>query len=254
MFTRSPYLRGLILIAIFMLRASVRGADAPESPRQQIKQGDTVAVLRDGTKLVLGEKILAEMPKGTKLSVTAVNTDWIGGETKFEGKTLRGWVSASEVALLGPWPTWKRILGEGRVFAPDDLVLLATTYKGMVQFGMIDVSANLSAGFVKGRSSRLFLADLVAAYGEPDARRDDSKSADRWILAYGPIELYVSKKTKEVYCDSLNMPNLLWMGLCLRATGEYPMNVVIESAKDVTLDLPPPLKEPKAPQVPGGAK
>ena len=193
---------------------------------------------------MLGGRVLAELPKGSKLLVTSVKGDWVGGHVELEGTTLAGWVAVREVSLLGAWPPWKRILGEGRVFTPGDLVSLTTAFSAAAFFGRIHVSENLTTGLAVCEKSRLSMADLVAAYGEPDARREDPKSADRWVLTYGPIELYVSKDKKKVYSDSLSMPNVLWVALHKHMHGHYPPKLRVVDVEDLT--LPPPLEEQKA--------
>jgi len=92
---------GFALVALlFGVGASV-AAQPTVGPAQEFKPGDTVLVAQDRTKLMLGEKVLAELPKGTKLEVTTVKGDWIGGKVDLAGKKEVGWVTRSSVNLSG---------------------------------------------------------------------------------------------------------------------------------------------------------
>lgn len=64
-----------------------------------IKPGDTVVVVQDGAKLVMGEEVRAVLPKGAKITVTGVQGDWIGGYVTIADKRLTGWVENRTVRM-----------------------------------------------------------------------------------------------------------------------------------------------------------
>ena len=102
---RFPVGDGDIEVARRLVQSVGKAEEAEKKPGQepstreeaQIKVGDTVIVSRDGTKLMLGSKVLARLPKGTKLEVAKVKTNWIGGQVDLAGKKETGWISRSEL-------------------------------------------------------------------------------------------------------------------------------------------------------------
>jgi hypothetical protein len=102
---------GLILVvAAFALAAE---------PAAQIKVGDTVVVARDGAKLMVGTKAVADLAKGTPIKVTGINGDWIGGTTAGPGAATNGWVKKTDVthaaavpAVAAAAPVLKTLRGE----------------------------------------------------------------------------------------------------------------------------------------------
>ena len=74
-------------------------ASRPTPPKERIKPGDSVSVTREGTKLLAGDKVLAELKKGATLEVLEVKDRWVMGQVLLDGKKEVGWVAEGEVEL-----------------------------------------------------------------------------------------------------------------------------------------------------------
>lgn len=64
-----------------------------------IKLGDTV-VIRENTTLKLGQQILGEVPRGTRLQVTRIAGDWVGVTGVVGGREQEGWVERQVVQTV----------------------------------------------------------------------------------------------------------------------------------------------------------
>jgi hypothetical protein len=74
-------------------------------PGQSLKAGDTAIVGMATTELKLGDRVLASIPQGTRITVSAVKDNWIGTGIDRNGKMVLGWVLASDLAPgLAPCP------------------------------------------------------------------------------------------------------------------------------------------------------
>ena len=69
----------------------------PASPQVTFAAGETVVVTEEGTKFMLGERVVAELPKGTAVKVARVKGNWVGGTVQKDGKELSGWVRRNQV-------------------------------------------------------------------------------------------------------------------------------------------------------------
>jgi len=103
------FLQATVLATLLSLLLS---SDAAE-----IKPGDTVAVTKDQTPLKVQATVKTHLTKGTELTVSSVQGDWIGGSVVIGEKRLTGWVKRSSVQLpsaqaIGEfaWKTTERLL------------------------------------------------------------------------------------------------------------------------------------------------
>jgi hypothetical protein len=91
--SKVPHLSVAIVAILFI------GASETEE-KTNIKPGDTVVVSEDGTKLMLGNESLGELPKGTKLEVVRLQGEWIGADVTLEGNKQTGWVKNTEAKKI----------------------------------------------------------------------------------------------------------------------------------------------------------
>lgn len=66
-----------------------------------IVPGDIAVVSNDGTKLMLGAEVVAELTEGMRIQVERVVGEWVGGHVALNGKRTAGWVRRGEVEF-GP--------------------------------------------------------------------------------------------------------------------------------------------------------
>jgi hypothetical protein len=90
-------MKHLTSFALLLLAAIPTLVIAAE-PASQIKIGGTVQISRDGVKLMVGSKPVADLTRGATMKVTAVNGDWIGGTTAVAGTPTNGWVKQADVS------------------------------------------------------------------------------------------------------------------------------------------------------------
>ena len=76
-----------IVAALAAVPASAVAADDP----------DTLEVVADEAAIVVGDKVLATVKKGDKLS----RVRWVAVELERDGKIIRGWIRAEDVAVAG---------------------------------------------------------------------------------------------------------------------------------------------------------
>jgi len=111
--------------------------------------------------------------------------------------------------------TWKRILGEGRVFSEEDLrrICLACVARIGSAGGGWNVIATRTVGPAKPAESRVSAAQLFLSYGEPDSTSPDPDRSGFVQYTYGPVTLLASPD-KQVFCDILGLPDMIWVMLC----------------------------------------
>jgi len=83
-------------------------SQAPNFP--PIRVGDKVEPSRSNVQLWLGQQTLGMIPQGEQLTVEDVRSPWIGVTAQISGRSVRGWVHASEIQDLSlasrqPHPT-----------------------------------------------------------------------------------------------------------------------------------------------------
>jgi len=64
-----------------------------------VHKGDDVIVNTNDALLMVGSKVLARLPVGQKLPVTAIQDSWLGTSLEIGGKRLSGWVQSADVML-----------------------------------------------------------------------------------------------------------------------------------------------------------
>ena len=64
----------------------------------EVRPGDTVVILDDKTKLMVGNTILGVLPKYERLRVVQIERDWLGIFDQKRGKQIRGWIHMRHVA------------------------------------------------------------------------------------------------------------------------------------------------------------
>ena len=67
-----------------------------EDGLREIKPGETLVVSEVGAKLMRGKEVLAELQKGTEITVIQVKGAWIGAHVKVDGKTRTGWLRVGQ--------------------------------------------------------------------------------------------------------------------------------------------------------------
>src|SRR4051794_18843885 len=85
-----------LLIGLSLVLACVSGTFAADTP-SGIKVGDTILVVKDGVKLMVGAAPGDGVGKGVALKVTALNGDWIGVSTMGQGPKSTGWIRKADV-------------------------------------------------------------------------------------------------------------------------------------------------------------
>ncbi len=111
----------LLIVAVLVLTLGTP-AVLGDGIEPKIKAGDTVMVLKEGAKLKVEDKILAELRKNVQITVTHVEDSWIGGNIALDGKPRWGWVQKDDVALAvavenaarQPWIYQARFSGDER--------------------------------------------------------------------------------------------------------------------------------------------
>ncbi len=67
-------------------------------PAPAFKTGDAVVVAKTTSELKVGNQVLATLPKGTRISVLAVQGGWIGAKVEQNGQKVSGWLLGSDLA------------------------------------------------------------------------------------------------------------------------------------------------------------
>jgi HEAT repeat protein len=65
---------------------------------EAIGPGSIVVVAQEGAKLKIGKEVVATLPRGAQLKVSAVRGDWLGVQADVNGSSKLGWVLRSLVA------------------------------------------------------------------------------------------------------------------------------------------------------------
>jgi hypothetical protein len=129
--------------------------------------------------------------------------------------------------------TWKRILGDHRVFSESDLQNLTIACQMEIPGEEVEVS-ELSPDAYSSRcieikedfEAHVTKQELLSLYGEPDERYE-SHYSDISGFRYGPIVLRVSEREGNVHSNWICMPRLVAMmyskfSMAPDATDEYP--------------------------------
>lgn len=94
--------RVLNIAPIVVVLAVLVAAGPDVSISAEIKPGDTAVVVSETAKLTVGDKVLVELPRGTRVNVTGIRGNWLGVAVMTGDTDQRGWVRSSEVAPLAP--------------------------------------------------------------------------------------------------------------------------------------------------------
>jgi hypothetical protein len=65
----------------------------------KIKPGDTVVVIKDGTNLMVENRLIAHLKKGDKLKVNLVKDAWLFGSIILDGSPQPGWIGSDNCRL-----------------------------------------------------------------------------------------------------------------------------------------------------------
>jgi hypothetical protein len=68
-------------------------------PTPSLKAGDTVFAARATVDVKLGDRVIANVPQGTRLTVLSVLGQWIGVNVEQNGHLVAGWILASDLAI-----------------------------------------------------------------------------------------------------------------------------------------------------------
>jgi hypothetical protein len=67
----------------------------------EVRPGDTIVILDDKTRLMVGDTILDVLPKNEQLRVVQIERNWMGIFDQKRGKLIRGWVHMRHVGTPG---------------------------------------------------------------------------------------------------------------------------------------------------------
>jgi hypothetical protein len=67
-------------------------------PAPAFKTGEAVVVSKATSKLKVGNRVIANLPKGTRFNVVAVQGGWIGANVEQNGKKVSGWLIGTDLA------------------------------------------------------------------------------------------------------------------------------------------------------------
>ena len=163
-----------------------------------IKPGDTVVVGQEGAALLVGDEVLARLPKGTEISVAEVRGDWVGTAVESGGKKHVGWLRRSELrAAYDEWGvaggglrTWTDPTGKYKVEAE-----LAGFKDGKVKLRKTDgVLLSVPITRLCEADQQFVRARLDEAASKPPARPAAPKGARPEQSTYGGF-----KGAKRVY-------------------------------------------------------
>jgi hypothetical protein len=68
------------------------------TPSPLLKSGDAVVVAAENASLMVGDRAVAAVPKGQRLTVSAVEGPWVGTSIQTGGQEIGGWLRINEVA------------------------------------------------------------------------------------------------------------------------------------------------------------
>jgi hypothetical protein len=66
----------------------------------EVRPGDTIVILDDQAKLVVGNTVLGVLAKNEQLRVVQIERDWMGIFDQKRGKQIRGWVHVRHVGTM----------------------------------------------------------------------------------------------------------------------------------------------------------
>jgi hypothetical protein len=91
----------LVAMLVLPLAAQAQTVRPPSgaSVLAAIYNGDEVMVAADGAPLMIGNDVLARLPRGRKFPVTAIEGPWLGTWLEIGGRSQSGWVRATDVVL-----------------------------------------------------------------------------------------------------------------------------------------------------------
>jgi hypothetical protein len=67
-------------------------------PAPAFKAGDMVVVNKATSELKIGNRVIANLPKGTRFAVVAVQSGWIGANVEHNGQKVSGWLLGGDLA------------------------------------------------------------------------------------------------------------------------------------------------------------
>jgi hypothetical protein len=76
---------------------SAAGAAVASQPSVSFKVGDMVLVGKSKCELKLGETVVGNVSRGTRVTVLAVQGNWIGAKVDQNGKQLSGWITDGDL-------------------------------------------------------------------------------------------------------------------------------------------------------------
>lgn len=64
--------------------------------------GDTIVVTAAGANLKIGDRVIATVPRGQRITVSSVQGPWVGTNIERNGQQIGGWILASDLVANGP--------------------------------------------------------------------------------------------------------------------------------------------------------
>jgi hypothetical protein len=89
----------LLVVPMAAQAATASGPSNEVAVAAVVHKGDSVIVNTNDAPLMVGSEVLARLPSGQKLTVTAIQDTWVGTSVKIDGKSLSGWVRSTDVML-----------------------------------------------------------------------------------------------------------------------------------------------------------
>jgi hypothetical protein len=71
-------------------------------PAPTLKAGDSTVVAKNASEMKIGNRVIANLVKGTQATVLAVQGNWIGVRIDRNGQKVDGWVAASDFTAGTP--------------------------------------------------------------------------------------------------------------------------------------------------------
>ncbi len=66
------------------------------------KAGDTITVTAAEVQMKVGDRVVATVPQGLRITVSSVEGAWVGANIEQNGKQVGGWILASDLAVSTP--------------------------------------------------------------------------------------------------------------------------------------------------------
>ena len=101
-----PLALALSVATLLAIAPGPTGATDVDDPRLRhlpYQRGDTVVVRVEGAEFMShNQKLIANLPIGTRIDVAKVAVAWVGGYAELDGRRRLGWIHAKDVEEAPP--------------------------------------------------------------------------------------------------------------------------------------------------------